>query len=158
MFRFFLAKCVVVLAMVLGIGAHGQTSIADLGWMEGSWIGAMGPNTIEETWSRPSANSVQASVRISANGAVVIHEFIVISQVEDTLVLNLQQWAPGYKPIGPATTMRLEEMTENSVTFKAEEGAEIARLTYRRKDESTFEIAVTTKNAPEFVMSLTPLE
>lgn len=132
-----------------------QDSIADLSWMTGSWTGQMGPNTIEEIWTTPSSNSIQASVRILAGGAVAVHEFIVITQEEDGLVLFLQQWSPRYEPLGPATKMTLAAMTENSVTFDAEESAAIKRLTYRRKDEQTFEIAVTSQNAPEFVIVLT---
>ena len=51
--------------------------------------------------------------------------------------------------------MTLSEMTENSVTFDAEESAAIKRLTYRRKDDQTFEIAVTTQDTPEIVIVLT---
>lgn len=123
--------------------------------MTGGWTGKLGPNTIEEIWTTPSSNSIQASVRILAEGAAVIHEFIVITQENDGFVLSLQQWGPGYVPLGPATKMTLVELTENSVTFDADESAAIKRLTYRRKDEGTFEIAVTTQDAPEFVMVLT---
>ncbi len=123
--------------------------------MTGSWAGKLGPSTIEETWTTPSSNSIQASVRILADGAAIVHEFIVISQKENGLVLSLQQWGPGYVPLGPATTMTLTEMTEKSVTFDAEESAAIKRLTYRRKDEQTFEIAVTTRDAPEILIELT---
>lgn len=123
--------------------------------MTGSWAGKLGPSTIEETWTAPSSNSIQASVRILADGAAIVHEFIVISQTENGLVLSLQQWGPGYVPLGPATTMTLSEMTENSVTFDAEESAAIKRLTYRRKDDQTFEIAVTTQDAPEILIELT---
>ncbi|MYD44402.1 MAG: hypothetical protein F4W90_11005 [Gammaproteobacteria bacterium] len=147
-----------VASVLVSMSAAGEASVTDLDWMTGSWRGKMGPNIIEETWSKPSSNSIQASVRIIANEAAVIHEFIVISKVEDSLELALQQWAPGYAPLGPATKMKLVELTENSVTFKASEGAEIQQLTYRRRDEATFEIAVTTKSAPEFVMVLSPLD
>lgn len=135
--------------------ALAQQSVTDLSWMTGSWAGKLGPNTIEEIWTTPSSNSIQASVRILANDAVIVHEFIVITQENEGLVLSLQQWGPGYEQLGPPTKMTLAEMTENSVTFDAEESASIRRLTYRRKDEQTFEIAVTTQNAPEFVMVLT---
>lgn len=132
-----------------------QQSVADLSWMTGSWTGKLGVSTVEEIWTTPSSNSIQASVRILADGAAIVHEFIVITQKDDGLVLSLQQWGPGYEPLGPATTMTLSEMTQNSVTFDAEEGAAIKRLTYRRKDEQTFEIAVTTQDASEIVIVLT---
>ncbi len=135
-----------------------QHSVADLAWMAGSWVGQLGSSTIEEIWSRPSANSVQASVRIGTGGMTTVHEFIVISQVDDSLVLSLQRWGPGYEPLGPVTRMTLVELTEQSVTFDADSTADIVRLTYRRKDEDTFEISVTMQDASEIVMTLTQLE
>ena len=140
---------------MVSTSAFAQQSVADLSWMTGSWTGNIGPSTIEEIWTTPSANSIQASVRILAEGAAIVHEFIVITQEDDGLVLTLQQWGPGYAPLGPATKMTLSDMTENSVTFDADENASIKRLTYRRKDEQTFEIAVTTQEAPEIVIVLT---
>ena len=142
-----------VFLLVMGSAVAGQ-SVADLNWMTGSWQGELGPSTIEEIWTTPSSNSIQASVRILASGSAIIHEFIVISQTAEGLVLSLQQWGPGYVPLGPATKMTLTESTENSVTFDADESANIRRLTYRRKDETTFEIAVTTQDAPEIVIVL----
>ena len=138
-----------------GTSAFAQQAVADLAWMTGSWSGKLGPSTIEEIWTAPSANSIQASVRILADGAAVVHEFIVITQEEEGLVLSLQQWGPGYVPLGPATRMNATELTENSVTFVAEESLSIKQLSYRRKDEITFEIAVTTVDAPEIVIVLT---
>lgn len=140
---------------MVSTSAIAQYSVADLSWMTGSWTGELGVSTVEEIWTTPSANSIQASVRILADGAAIVHEFIVITQKEGSLVLSLQQWGPGYEPLGPPSTMTLSEMTENSVTFDADESAAIKRLTYRRKDEQTFEIAVTTQDAPEFVIVLT---
>ena len=143
------------LSIMVCTSAFAQQSVTDLGWMTGSWSGKLGPSTIEEIWTTPSANSIQASVRILADGATIVHEFIVITQTESGLVLSLQQWGPGYVPLGPATKMTLSELTENSVTFDAEESASIKRLTYRRRDEQTFEIAVTTQDSPEIVIVLT---
>ena len=143
------------LSIMVCTSTFAQQSVGDLSWMTGSWTGKLGPSTIEEIWTTPSANSIQASVRILADGAAIVHEFIVITQTSDGLVLSLQQWGPGYVPLGPATKMTLSEMSENSVTFDAEESAAIKRLTYRRKDEQTFEIAVTTQEAPEIVIVLT---
>ena len=140
---------------MVSTSAFAQQSVADLSWMTGSWTGNIGRSTIEEIWTTPSANSIQASVRILAEGAAIVHEFIVITQQDEGLVLFLQQWGPGYAPLGPATKMTLSDMTENSVTFDADENASIKRLTYRRKDEQTFEIAVTTQEAPEIVIVLT---
>ena len=135
-----------------------EQSVKDLGWLTGSWTGQLGPNTIEEIWSAPTNNAIQASVRIIAGGNTSVHEFIVISQVGEDIELSLQQWAPGYVAMAPATKMKLIEMSENSISFEADESASITHLRYTRTAEDAFQIAVTTKDSPEFVIHLKPLE
>ena len=146
--------------LLLGIGistlTNAEDTVVKLSWMTGSWIGQLGPNAIEEIWTKPNASSIQASVRIVNNDKTVVHEFIVITQTEDGIVLYLQQWGPDYSPLAPATKMTMTEMTENSISFLADEGAAIEKLSYRRVDDKTFHIAVTSKGASEMVIVLTP--
>lgn len=135
-----------------------EQSVKDLAFLTGSWSGKIGPSTIEEIWSKPTANAIQASVRIIADGKTSVHEFIVISQVGDEIELSLQQWGPGYVEMAPVTKMKLTELTENSISFKADESASITNLRYTRVAEDAFQIAVTSKGSPEFVIDLKPLE
>ena len=133
-----------------------QNSVSELSWMKGSWTGALGPNAIEEVWTKPNSTSLQASVRIVAGGSTVVHEFVVISQTADGLVLFLQQWGRDFTPLSPATKMKMTEMTENSVTFEAGESAAIVKLSYRRADADTFEITFMSKGGPETQIVLKP--
>ena len=142
--------------VLLGSSLLANDSVEDLAWMTGSWIGKMGPNTIEEIWSNPKSGSMQATVRISSETSTLVHEVVVISEDGDSLVLHLQQWSAKFEPLAPATKMTLMERTENSITFAGDSEAMIQRLTYTRVSDVEFTISVTTRNQPEFIMSLSP--
>lgn len=149
-------KTLTCLCVLFVLTSMAEEDISDLTWMEGSWIGAMGPNTIEEIWSKPKSGSLQATVRISSDSATMVHEVVVISKQESGIVLYLQQWGPTFDPLGPKAVMSLESMTENSVTFAGDANAMVQKLTYERAAADSFLIKVTTKGQPEFVMALSP--
>ena len=151
-----LKRTILLVSIAISLMIAGESSVPGLSWMTGSWTGQLGPNTIEEIWSKPNSSSIQASVRIVNNDKTVVHEFIVITQTDDGIVLYLQQWGPDYSPLAPVTKMTMTEMTENSISFLADAGAAIEKLSYRRVDDNTFHIAVTSKGAPEMVIVLTP--
>lgn len=130
-------------------------SVADLGWMTGTWSGPVGGgNVLEENWTTPKAGSIQSLVRMTgANGTSMV-ELIVIEEEGDTLRLRLQQWDPGMKPRTPEpSVMTLEEMGENTVAFRAEQGAMFAKLRYTR-DGANFTISITNPNGSQFNIPL----
>ena len=131
------------------------SSVADLAWMTGTWSGPVGGgNVLEENWTTPKAGSIQSLVRMTgANGTSMV-ELIVIEEEEGTLRLRLQQWDPGMKPRTPEpSVMTLEEMAENTVAFRAEEGAMFAILRYTR-DGDNFTIGITDHNGNQFNLPL----
>lgn len=127
-------------------------SVAQLAWMTGTWAGPAGPGELEENWMVPKAGSIQALVRMTGDGKTSMVEMIVIEEVEggeeegNSLTLRLQQWGPGFKPLTPEpTVLKLAELGENTVTFKAEpgSGAQFATLRYSRSGDN-FTIGIET--------------
>ena len=127
-------------------------SVAELAWMTGTWAGPAGPGELEENWTVPKAGSIQALVRMTGDGMTSMVEMIVIEEVEgvdgegNSLTLRLQQWGPDFKPLTPEpTVLKLAELGENTVTFKAEpgSGAQFATLRYSR-DGDNFTIGIET--------------
>lgn len=127
-------------------------SVAELAWMTGTWAGLAGPGELEENWTVPKAGSIQALVRMTGDGKTSMVEMIVIEEVEgvdgegNSLTLRLQQWGPGFKPLTPEpTVLKLAELGENTVAFKAEpgSGAQFATLRYSR-DGDNFTIGIET--------------
>ena len=135
--------------------AKDGASVADLGWMTGTWSGPVGGgNVLEENWTTPKAGSIQSLVRMTGPGGTSMVELIVIEEEEGSLRLRLQQWDPGMKPRTPEpSVMTLEEMGENAVAFRAEPGAMFAKLSYTR-DGDNFTIGITNHNGSQFNLPL----
>ena len=135
--------------------AEDGASVADLGWMTGTWSGPVGGgNVLEENWTTPKAGSIQSLVRMTGPGGTSMVELIVIEEEEGTLRLRLQQWDPGMKPRTPEpSVMSLEEMGDNTVAFQGESGAMFARLRYTR-DGDSFTIGITNHNGSQFDLRL----
>lgn len=130
-------------------------SVADLAWMTGTWSGPVGvANVLEENWTVPKAGSIQSLVRMTGPNGTSMFELIVIEEEEGTLRLRLQQWDPGMKPRteGPSV-MTLAELGDNTVAFKAEEGAMFDMLRYTR-DGDGFTISITNPNGSKFDIPL----
>lgn len=132
-----------------------KASISALGWMTGTWAGPVGPGELEENWTVPKAGSIQALVRMTGGGKTSMVELIVIEEENDTLMLRLQQWDPGYKPRTPEPSiMKLVELGDNTVAFEAITEAEIAKLRYTR-DGDNFTISIVNPQGGAFDIPLT---
>jgi len=131
-------------------------TVADLSWMTGNWAGALGPNQLEENWIAGEGGSIAAMVRMTGNDATSMFEMITIEEVDGSLVLHIQQWDPGMAPrTEGAQEMKLEEIGENSVKFKAVSEGGMASLAYSHPDADTFIIHVGQASGQVFDITLT---
>ena len=130
-------------------------SVADLGWMTGTWSGPVGGgNVLEENWTTPRSGSIQSLVRMTGPRGTSMVELIVIEEEEGTLRLRLQQWDPGLKPRTPEpNVMKLVDMGENTVAFESENEGGIAKLRYTR-DGDNFTIGITNPTGASFDLPL----
>lgn len=149
------------ISMAIGIAAAllagaAQAGVADLAWMTGSWSGPMGPNaTLEESWARPEGGNISALVRATGDGANTMVELIVVEEADDTLVLHIQQWNPGFEPRSEnAQRMVLESLGERTVTFRATTEGGLGALTYSRPDPDTFTIGVELADGTKIPITL----
>jgi hypothetical protein len=149
------ASTILVLAAAPTFAAGPAAKVTDLAWMTGSWKGALGPGTLEETWSQPDAGSIAALVRGTGNGQTNMIELIVIEEAEGSLVLRLQQWNPGFVPRSPsAQEMRLVEIAERRAAFEAVGEGSLEKLTYSRPDDDKFALEVVTAAGATFTIEL----
>jgi Domain of unknown function (DUF6265) len=122
--------------------------VADLAWMSGHYEGVVGKDgaVVEENWLQPKAGSIGSLVRNTKSGTTAIMEIIVVEEENNSLVLHLQQWKPGYKPVYETPLlMRLSELGKNRVMFEAVGEGAFKKLGYRREG-SKFIITVVTAN------------
>ena len=127
----------------IAFAAGPPATVEQLDWMTGNWAGQLGPNQLEENWIATEGGSIAAMVRMTGADATSMFEMITIEEVDGSLVLNIQQWDPGFQPRsdGPQT-MELEEISANSVKFRAVSEGGMATLGYSHPDADTFIIHV----------------
>ncbi len=131
--------CVMLLLMSTQAAA---ATLADLHWMVGSWTGSLGPQTVEESWSKPRGGTMSTMIRLTSDDATIMIELISIREEGESLVLHLRQFSPALEE-RLSQDMPLEVLSEDSVRFKAQEGAAIPALTYRRTGPEGMEVDVT---------------
>lgn len=124
-----------------------DASIDQLNWMTGNWAGMLGPNQLEENWIATEGSSIAALVRMTGNDATSMFEMITIEEMNGTLVLHIQQFDSGFEARTEAPQeMILEEITANSVKFRAVSEGGMASLGYSHPDPETFIIHVGQPN------------
>lgn len=141
-FRKLLATCIFSI-VASGVYAGPPASINDLNWMTGNWAGDLGPNQLEENWIMAEGGSIAAMVRMTGNGTTSMFEMITIEEVDDSLVLHIQQFDPGFVARTPEPQkMELVEITGNRVKFEAVSEGGMATLGYSHPDAESFIIHV----------------
>lgn len=137
--------------------ADSHASISALNWMTGSWAGPAGPGrTLEENWIIPTGGSLASLVRITTEDATPMVELIVIEEENDTLVLRIQQWDPGFTPRTPGPqAMTLSDLGERSVKFVATGETGMKSLAYSSPDPDSFNIDIVGADGNAFQLQLT---
>lgn len=136
-----------LLLLVFSGAAMAGPSIKDVSWMTGAWAGPVGPGvTLEENWIEATDASIASLVRISGNGSTSMIELIVIEEENDSLVLRVKQWDPGFKPrTEEPQTMTLVSVEENRIEFKPTAPVGFKSLAYSRPAPDTFVIDLVTR-------------
>ena len=133
-----------------------KATVADLNWMTGSWAGPIGgEQTLEENWIQPTDGSIASLVRITGNGSTSMVELIVVEEENDTLVLRIKQWDPGFSPRTPGPQkMVLTAISDHQVSFTAAEPGGMKSLTYTRPADDIFTIGVENSEGAKFEITL----
>lgn len=132
-------------------------TVADLAWMTGSWSGSFGEQTLEENWIHPVGGSIACLVRFTGEGGTGMIELIIIEETDDTLVLRVRQWFPGFVPrAAEPQIMALAEIGERRVGFVTAGAGDFQTLAYSRPTPGAFNIDVETKEGEKFQLNLHP--
>ncbi|MCB1644065.1 MAG: hypothetical protein KDI36_01360 [Pseudomonadales bacterium] len=137
------------------MAATESASVADLHWMTGTWAGPVGDGRLEETWVTPRDHSMGAFVRMTSDAGPSMIELIVIEEQEDTLILRLQQWNPGFEPRTEVPqTLKLTTMSSRMVSFEAVTEGGMQTLAYERPDDNSFNIHIETTTGRSITIPL----
>lgn len=117
-------------------GRSGESaSIADIGWLAGSWTGNGLGGVSEELWSRPSGGTMMGTYRLVVHGKPVFYEMMLLLETEGTIVLRLKHFHPNF--VG-------WEEKDKSVDFKfvKKDGSRMyfSGLTFERKGQKELNI------------------
>ena len=131
--------------------------VADLDWITGAWVGQLGDRTLEETWSKPSAGTLAALVRMTENDKTVLLELLFIREENGTLALHVEPWNPERQPGMPGfQKLVLTELEGKRAHFKGTvDGEGFRTLTYSRPSPEMFRIEVETQEGA-FRVDLSP--
>ncbi len=102
------------LALLAAAGAAHATppTIADLGFMAGSWTTQSGPARVDEQWSCPGPDSMLGIGRTIAKGKTAYFEFLRIETRPDGLVYVAQPKG------GPPTDFKLVKLEGGAAVFE----------------------------------------
>ena len=116
-------------------------SLADLAWMVGPWRGALGAQTVEESWSEGQGGVMSTMIRLGSETTVDMIELIAIRQNGDSLVLHLRQFGPDLS-LRHSDDMALAHCGEGAVRFVSP-GAAIEALAYTQQGDDGMLVEVT---------------
>jgi hypothetical protein len=111
-------------------------TIAQVAWMEGTWVGKDGGITVEERWTPPAGGSMLAVSRTVKDGRLVAFEFLRIEERAGGLVYVAQ---PGGKP---PTDFALTTISGTSATFENPDHDFPKVIRYTRRPDGSLEARV----------------
>ena len=111
-------------------------TIAQVGWMEGTWVGEAGGVSVEERWTPPAGGTMLAVSRTLKNGRLAGFEFLRIVERDGGLVYVAQ---PGMKP---PTDFTLTALTESSATFENPDHDFPKLIRYTKRPDGALEARV----------------
>jgi len=146
----------VTLAIVTGLGLTASiqstpkataATIAQVGWMEGTWVARKGGVTVEERWTPPAGGAMLAVSRTIKDGRMAGFEFLRIVERDGGLVYVAQ---PGGTP---PTDFTLTAVSENSATFENPEHDFPKVIRYTKRPDGSLEARVGDGGAKDETFS-----
>lgn len=101
-----------LLTAALAARASSAANLEDLDWLVGDWRQTGETSTAQETWLAPMAGSMPGVFRLVNDGRLVVHEYILIAQEADRVVLRFKHYNADYSTWegdGPPLTFKLAE-------------------------------------------------
>ena len=97
-----------------------KATLSDVSWIAGHWKGEAFGGITEEIWSPPLGNSMMFSFKLVADGKVVFYELGGITEVDNTLLLQLKHFGgdfKGWEEKDETVDFKLVKVEDNRVYF-----------------------------------------
>jgi hypothetical protein len=80
-----------IATIVLAMPAEAP-KIEDLAWMKGSWLGKVGADDVEETWTAQKNGSMMGMFRWFRNGKLRLMEMMTIAEADGKVTMKLKHF------------------------------------------------------------------
>lgn len=97
------------------------SNLDELGWLAGDWRQTGDSDFAQETWLPPLAGSMPGVFRLVNDGRLVVHEYILIVQEGDRVLLRFKHFNADYSTWegnGPPLTFELSEVRPGFALWK----------------------------------------
>jgi len=133
-------------AHTLKLGADAKSphsTISDVAWLAGHWVGPALGGEAEEIWSPPKAGSMMGMYRLVRGDKVIFYELLTLAQEGGSLVLRLKHFNPdltGWEEKQKTVDFRLVGVEAGIVHFEG--------MSFHREgdDKLTIYLAIKGKN------------
>lgn len=133
--------------------APGKGSLSQMKWLEGYWTGTGFRGDCDEIWLPPVDNSMHGIFRYVKNDTLNFTEYIVIEQVEESLVIKLKHFSRDLSPWEEKNQwtefklVKIEGQTAyfSGLTYHVEKKRLIIKLALKSGEKSRIEEFVFTK-------------
>ncbi len=117
-----------------------QATMAQVAWISGVWMGAMGSSSIEERWTPAAGGSMLAVSRTLRDGLMSAFEFLCIVERDGGLVYTAM-------PNGrqPATDFTLTKIDDASATFENPAHDYPKMIRYTKRADGSLEAVISAE-------------
>jgi hypothetical protein len=119
-------------------GESSPTSLSEVAWIAGTWIGGAGDSFIEERWSQPVGGEMIGTFRMLESGEPVFYEFMRLATEPAGVVLQIKHFGAdltAWEDAAETVDFELDQATDNRAVFVSIKDGLPETLTYRRTNE-----------------------
>jgi hypothetical protein len=133
------AIAISILTMLLGCNSNSSSiQLHDMEWLMGTWQSASGNQTLVETWTKSSSNTISGSVEERSSDTAPYHENLSIRQLPDGITLISNKG-------GQNVTFHLASDDKDSLVFENPAHDFPNKLTYIHKESKMMLVLVEGK-------------
>src|SRR5215470_2289328 len=111
-----------------------QATLADIAWMEGTWVGDPDASRTRETWGRASDGAMLGMCHENDPARGPTYELILIEEQPEGLVYKIMHFGAGLKARHTEPrVLPVVELTKDRIVFMEKTGDNPARVSYRHE-------------------------